>query len=236
MSILFLVRHGQASFGDDNYDQLSKLGIYQARLLGEYLARTELRLDSAWCGTLVRQCQTAQVVLECFRNRGMSAPQPKGLAELNEYNSRQIIMDIIPQLLKRTPSLQHDLDAMYTEKKAFQRVFEQVMLRWISADNEQPEIETWQAFTARVHAGIKHIIKEEGRERSVVVFTSGGPIAAVMQLALGLSNENTMRLNWQIMNSSVTRMIYNDERITLAGFNVISHLDLHNDASLITYR
>ncbi|MBN1635140.1 MAG: histidine phosphatase family protein [Deltaproteobacteria bacterium] len=236
MSVLFLVRHGQASFGDDNYDQLSALGIRQARLLGEYLTRTEFRLDSVWCGTLARQYHTAREVLECFRNRGMSAPQPKELAELNEYNSRQIIMGIIPQLLQRNPSLQHDLDAMYAEKKAFQRVFEQVMLRWISADYEQPEMESWRAFTARVHAGIKHIIKEEGRGRRVMIFTSGGPIAAAMQLALGLSDENTMRLNWLIMNSSVTRLMYNDEQITLEGFNVISHLDLHNDASMITYR
>ena len=34
MSELHLVRHAQASFGSDNYDQLSDLGHRQSRLLG----------------------------------------------------------------------------------------------------------------------------------------------------------------------------------------------------------
>jgi broad specificity phosphatase PhoE len=37
MGTLYLVRHGQASFGADDYDQLSALGRRQSVRLGEYL-------------------------------------------------------------------------------------------------------------------------------------------------------------------------------------------------------
>jgi broad specificity phosphatase PhoE len=37
MGTLYLVRHGQASFGADDYDQLSELGRRQSVRLGEYL-------------------------------------------------------------------------------------------------------------------------------------------------------------------------------------------------------
>ena len=37
MGVILLVRHGQASFGSDNYDVLSPLGQRQARRLGQAL-------------------------------------------------------------------------------------------------------------------------------------------------------------------------------------------------------
>jgi broad specificity phosphatase PhoE len=38
MGNLYLVRHGQASFGAADYDQLSELGQRQSVRLGEYFA------------------------------------------------------------------------------------------------------------------------------------------------------------------------------------------------------
>ena len=38
MSVLLLVRHGQASWGSADYDVLSDLGHEQSRLLGKHLA------------------------------------------------------------------------------------------------------------------------------------------------------------------------------------------------------
>ena len=63
MGTLYLVRHGQASFGADDYDQLSALGQAQARRLGEYWRESlgpELRFDAVLTGTLRRQLQTWQ--------------------------------------------------------------------------------------------------------------------------------------------------------------------------------
>ena len=36
MGTLYLVRHGQASFGTDDYDLLSELGVRQCERLGEW--------------------------------------------------------------------------------------------------------------------------------------------------------------------------------------------------------
>ena len=52
MSAIHLIRHGQASFGADDYDLLSALGERQARLLGESLAgisgRVAVAASGAW--------------------------------------------------------------------------------------------------------------------------------------------------------------------------------------------
>ena len=45
-----MVRHGQASFGQENYDRLSDKGILQMRALGEYWAGIHLGID-AYIGT-----------------------------------------------------------------------------------------------------------------------------------------------------------------------------------------
>ena len=36
MGAIYLVRHGQAAFGTDDYDRLTEIGYTQARLLGGF--------------------------------------------------------------------------------------------------------------------------------------------------------------------------------------------------------
>ena len=55
MSRLFLIRHGQASFLEENYDKLSVLGEKQARLLGEYWAQQRVAVDQVYSGPRTRQ-------------------------------------------------------------------------------------------------------------------------------------------------------------------------------------
>ncbi len=64
MSQLFLVRHGQASFGAANYDQLSALGYQQSAWLGEHFAELGIQFSRIVTGTLARQQQTAASILE----------------------------------------------------------------------------------------------------------------------------------------------------------------------------
>ena len=54
MSVLLLVRHGQASFGAADYDQLSSLGEEQSRLLGASLAARGVRPDLVLRGSMKR--------------------------------------------------------------------------------------------------------------------------------------------------------------------------------------
>lgn len=58
MGTLYLVRHGQASFGADDYDVLSAMGRQQSVRLGEYFQHKGVIFDAALTGTLNRQIQT----------------------------------------------------------------------------------------------------------------------------------------------------------------------------------
>jgi len=110
------------------------------------------------------------------------------------------------------------------------------MLRWVSGDFEKPGIESWDTFSSRVWKGITEIMSRHNEGEKILLFTSGGPIAATMQKYLGLSNEHTIKLSWQIINTSITRFACNNSDVALAGFNEISHLELKNDKNIITYR
>jgi broad specificity phosphatase PhoE len=88
----------------------------------------------------------------------------------------------------------------------------------------------------RVAGSLREIRERHGRGKTIAVFTSGGAIAATLSHVLGIPGEHAMRLNWQVVNTSISRFMYNEERITLAGFNAISHLELAGEPSLITYR
>src|SRR5574338_357101 len=63
MSLVYLVRHAQASFGAKDYDRLSELGRQQARWLGGYFAERGLRFARVLSGTLARQQDTARELL-----------------------------------------------------------------------------------------------------------------------------------------------------------------------------
>ncbi|MEA2102742.1 MAG: histidine phosphatase family protein [Thermodesulfobacteriota bacterium] len=232
MSEIYIIRHGQASFGQDNYDRLSALGIQQARILGDHFNDTGLRIDAAYCGTLQRQRSTADEVLRlCQKNS-----QPLIILDkLNEYDSAAIVSSQVPDMIENDPGLHVDLEKMYTSSESFKKIFEQAMFRWVSGRHDKPGVETWEGFVSRVSGAIKQIMKDHDRGSKILVFTSGGPVCATLKWVLGLSDESAIQLNWQIVNTSYSRFMYNEQRITLAGFNSIAHLERHSQ-QMITYK
>jgi len=66
--------------------------------------------------------------------------------------------------------------------------------------------------------------------------TSGGPISVAFQRATGLADRDTVRVVWQIVNTSLTTFLFAAERFSLVSFNNYAHLELEGDPSLITYR
>ena len=86
MSVLTLIRHGQASFFAANYDQLSALGERQSRALGEYWARRELSFDAVYTGPRVRQRHSAELAVTAAREAGHTCPEPVVLQDLDEYD------------------------------------------------------------------------------------------------------------------------------------------------------
>jgi broad specificity phosphatase PhoE len=227
-----VIRHGQASFGKSDYDRLSDLGRRQAKVLGTYLKKQEVVFDAAYCGTMQRQRDTAELVL----SKMPSPPVLKTLPQLNEYDSETIMEALLPSLLQDEPGLSDLLPNMYSDRRAFQQLYERAMLRWIIGRHETGGAETWQGFQDRLTRGIDQVRAEHDRGRTVALFTSGGPISGVMRLALDLGDEIALRLTWVIRNASVSSFFYNHEKLTLSQFNRTGYLECMGDPALLTYR
>jgi broad specificity phosphatase PhoE len=236
MSMIYMIRHGQASFGKEDYDRLSPLGKRQARILAQHLLDTGFHPDAVYSGTMARQTGTAQEVLSAYRVADRKVPELERLSGFNEYDTAAIVTALFPDMVKDDPSLNDELPKMYASKDSFKRIFEAAMLRWVTGEFDSPGIESWEGLKTRVAGSLRLIMESHGRGKTIAVFTSGGAIAASLAHVLGISGERAIRLNWQLVNSSVSRFMYNEERITLAGFNSFTHLELAGDPSLITYR
>ncbi len=236
MSMIYLIRHGQASFGNDDYDRLSDLGKRQASILAQHLLNSGFQPDAIYSGTMTRQKDTAEIVIAAYREGSINFPELELIDGFNEYDTTSIVRAMFPAMARDDPSLSDDLQKMYTSKESFKRVFEGAMLRWVTGEFDTSGIETWQGLKARVSGAIRQIMHKNGRGRNIAVFTSGGAIAASFAYVLGIRGDYAMRLNWQIVNTSISRYMYNADRITMAGFNSIAHLELARDPSLITYR
>jgi broad specificity phosphatase PhoE len=236
MGDIYFIRHGQASFGQDNYDKISETGDIQSMLLAEYLYNAGIVFDAVYSGTLERQKHTANRFISYYAEKKPPAYELKFVPDLNEYNSKEIIKHYLPLVLNEDPSLAASLNNIYADKKAFQKLFNAVMLKMVSGKYHFPRVETWQDFQTRVRTAINGIMTEIGQGKKIIIFSSGGPISAVIQIATGTSDEATMRLAWQLANTSITTFKYNNEGISLHSFNNYPHLELYKEKNLITFR
>ncbi len=232
MSIIYLIRHGQASFATENYDRLSDIGFTQARILGEYLAGLDVRFDAAWCGTMERQRDTAATVLEQMTGPPLLRIDPR----FNEYDSKSVMKKYLPVMTADDPGLNDHIRTMFSDNDSFWKVYEPAMMKWISGQTYLGEPETWAGFHQRVKDGLAALLEETGRGASVAVFCSAGPISSILRRVLGLSDETALRLTWQVKNTSVTTILYDEKRLSLSCFNSVSHLELVKDPGLITLR
>ncbi len=236
MSEIYLFRHGQASFGEDNYDKLSPNGVKQSQILARHLAQTGKSFDAIYFGEMERQQKTAQEFIDYCRRNQLGTPHPTMLDAFNEYDSVAVWQALMPELAQAEPSIAKDMAEIAAEKKAFQRVFSKVMNRWISGSYQAAGIPDWNSFKQRVRQGLEDLIARHGARKQIAIFTSGGPISVIVQAALDLSDPKTLEVSWQLMNASVTRIKYSSRGIMLAVFNDVTHLELEGDERLLTYR
>ena len=89
MSELYLVRHGQASFGSSDYDQLSEIGFKQSNVLGEFFVSRNIIFDRFVCGDMRRHRQTISQVCEGMQ---LSKYNLDILPGLNEYDFENLFL------------------------------------------------------------------------------------------------------------------------------------------------
>ena len=236
MSILYLIRHGQASFGSADYDDLSDRGRRQAHRLADHFLRAGIRFDACWSGTLRRQRQTADAVRERYRDAGGTPPERSETSALDEYDYESVLRALVPVIVAEDSSFSREVDAMFDDQRSFQKVFGRVMRRWASGRDSLESLPSWGAFCTQVTAGLQAIMADCQAGSQVAVFTSGGPIAAFVGTVLDLSPVKTIGLSWQLVNASVTRFAFSSGRTSLASFNERAHLEGQGAASLVTYR
>ena len=152
MGTLYLVRHGQASFGADDYDVLSARGREQAVRLGEYWRARGMAFDAVITGTLRRHTQTLEGIAE-----GLQAmPQVLQLPGLNEYDSHALIAAIHPQPLGKA-----DTPELY---RAHFRILCDALAQWMAGVISPQGMPTWNEFSAGVRAALEEKSVEAKRQ------------------------------------------------------------------------
>jgi broad specificity phosphatase PhoE len=138
---IYLIRHGQASFGADDYDVLSAIGVRQAEVLGEHLNQLGIAFDRCVSGSLRRQQHTANAALQ----RMNDAPPLDIDAAFNEFDADAVIRALLPDLLPEEPEALHILRNGAQNRAEFQRLFAKLIGRWISGEHDQPGLQSWQS-------------------------------------------------------------------------------------------
>lgn len=236
MSTLYFIRHAQASFGEENYDRLSETGIKQSVILGQYLSSIKMQFDEIYCGTMERQKDTAGKYLSTAEMTGLSVPDIRYDSRLNEYDAKKIMTILIPVLLSEKPQMNEHMDKLLTDRKSFQIVFSEVMDMWCSGKYAMDGTATWEEFLSGIQGFLEDRMKEHSGNRKIAVFTSGGPISAVIMKILSLDIGTSMLVRDRIVNSSITRFKYSAYKMMITSFNEYSHLELAGGKEIITYR
>lgn len=222
MGTLYLVRHGQASFGAENYDALSPLGWQQSRRLGQYFAERGLRFDAVLRGTLVRHEQTLQGLAEGLGQ----ALDPLLWPGLNEYDSEAVIAAIHPE-----PLAKPDSPELYRHHF---RLLRDGLTQWMAGASAPRGMPSYTDFAAGVAGALAHVRAHHSGQR-VLLVSSGGPISTAVGQVLGTSAPTTIELNLRIRNTSVTEFVFTPKRHMLHSYNTLPHLDPPEYAEWHTY-
>lgn len=218
MSAIILVRHGQASWGSENYDRLSELGRRQATVLGESLRHLDRPPTLLVHGGLERQRDTATLVRDAA---GWAAPVREDPA-FREFDHQHLLE------VHGEPPAERTLSA----GDRMTRWIDIALPRWVSGEFDHEYDEHFEDFRDRVMDGVRRLADELGRGESAYVFSSSGVMAAVVSTLLGGTGRQWEQLNQVAANTGVTRVVSGRRGLTLISFNEHGHLG----RDLLTYR
>ncbi|HEY5558938.1 MAG TPA: histidine phosphatase family protein [Steroidobacteraceae bacterium] len=224
MSRIYLVRHGQATFGADDYDQLTETGVAQCAQLARHWHAIGRRVDRVYAGTLRRQRASAEAFVRALAGEGGSALPVQALPGIEEYDHRALLCSLDDGRPLPEPP----------DPREFYRRLSRALDAWI--DGELAGVEDYAHFRERCAAALARLLVETGRGTDAVVFGSAGSLAAAMQPALGTPDRALMRLKLTFYNSGVSCLLFDGETLTIESLNAVSHLEQPAFAHLITHR
>ncbi|WP_211473670.1 histidine phosphatase family protein [Collimonas humicola] len=235
MGAIYLVRHGQASFGAADYDQLSELGARQATLLGQWLAQTGQDISLLVTGSHRRHRQSCDACLAAWPQAAERAPQVLQDPGFDEFDHRQVLLRLMPEFADPAVLAAY-LARQEHPARAFQKVFARAVARWVDGQHDGDYSEPWPLFKARCQAALAGLLEQAGKGQSVWVFTSGGPVSVICQQLLAIPDRQIFELNWALVNTGVTKLLHSPGRVSLSYMNSYAHLEGARDPGLVSYR
>ncbi|HEV2782422.1 MAG TPA: histidine phosphatase family protein [Actinophytocola sp.] len=218
MPTVYLIRHGQASFGAADYDVLSEVGEQQSKVLGEELRRREVRVDRVWSGTLRRHRATAAACLPVAEVDLPIDEDPRW----NEYDHLTLVQRSLPP--EEIPS------GGGGKAQDFQRLLDAALLAWMG----EPET-SWPDFQDGACAALDEVFVHLGKGGAGLVFTSGGVISAICARLLDLRPDGFLALNRTMVNASLTKLVHGRSGTSLISLNEHGHFEgPHRE--LLSYR
>ncbi|MGE0330497.1 MAG: histidine phosphatase family protein [Ramlibacter sp.] len=222
MGNLYIVRHGQASFGEDDYDKLSALGHKQSLRLGEYFAARGIAFDAVVTGTLRRHTETFAGIAQGMGLQTDVLQWPG----LNEYDSEAVIGAIHPHKLEKPTSPE-----MYRHHF---RLLRDGLSQWMAGVVSPRGMPSYSDFVSGITSALDHV-RAQHHGKNVLIVSSGGPISTAVGHVLGTSAETTIELNLRIRNTSVTEFAFTPKRHMLVTYNNLPHLDEAQYKDWVTY-
>lgn len=224
MSVLILVRHGQASFGAAHYDQLSDTGREQARCTGRWLRE--------------RYAKGGFVILSGPRNRHLETaaeivsaaglPQPaERIAALDEFAEGEEILAAATNLFGR-PMQGEGAPPRPEQLRSYAEAYQ----AWAHGDLEIPGRASWLTFREGVGAWLREVLADTPAGSRIVAVTSAGVIAAAVCETLGLSNAQWLSMVGLTHNTGLTEIVFSPGRVNLRSFNGAGHLPAHLSSSI----
>jgi broad specificity phosphatase PhoE len=223
MPYLYVVRHGQPDFAG-NYDSLTGLGAQQASWLGAHLAARGLRFDRIASGTLQRQVDTCDLVVQQLA----AAADVVRDGRFNEYDH----VSLLTFFESRDPAALRATG----DRRAYFTAIRHALQQWSRHDGPVSGGETWAEFGERILGGLADLCAGLERDARVLVVTSGGVIGRCAAHAVGADSEVAIQLNLQTRNTGVTEIVRAATGgMRLVAFNSVPHLETPERQGSVTF-
>jgi broad specificity phosphatase PhoE len=229
VSTLYLVRHGQAAFGSDDYDRLTPLGAEQCASLARHWRSIGRSPAFIYAGAMRRHRESAQAFVAALAAEGVATPAVETVAGLEEYD-HVALLDGFARLNAGMP----DFAACWRDRRVLHHTLQQALAAWTGEGVEG--YGAFPAFRDRCAAALDGIMVGIGRGRDAVLFASAGSLAAAMQPLLGIGDWPVMRLTLEFYNTGVSRILFTGASASVESLNGIAHLEQPGMLHLITKR
>ena len=219
---LLLVRHGQASAGSADYDQLSERGREQCVRLGHWLASTGHQFDAIVTGNMRRHRQSLEAIQSAYAQADLPLPDAEVDHGLDEFDHRAVL----DGFAHKYPSHPAVVGRQVGGLMALGAMIHAALSAW-SEDSIEGVPERWGEFGSRVvDAGGRLAARKTG---NVLVLTSGGVISRMAQASLGSPDRSAIDLNLSLRNSGLCEFHARPYGLALGSWNALPHLHDRRD-------